>query len=385
MRRGGSGLLLTIVIGCALAAACADAPPRPAAAGAPVEIALPAALSPATPAEPSQMPTPARARRDAAVVANQACEGCHEEVAREWRASLHRTANTEPAYRRAFAIEPMPFCRSCHAPEANPAEPEAEAVGALGVGCVTCHVTTKDSLAGPGAAPVLAAPWTRPGSPPAAPHAVIRDERFARADACAGCHEFAFPTARGLSAAEMMQLTIAEHRASPAADRSCADCHMPAGGDGQRRRRSHEFPGSRDEALVRSAVAVEARRVSATRIAVTLSPSNAGHAFPTGDLFRRLSISAEALGADEMVLGQEERFLTRHWVLRPGQVGRRLLSDDRVHAAPVTVELEVGAAGEGRPIAWQVTYQRVAHPNGIDMSDVELEGEIRVASGKLGP
>lgn len=160
---------------------------------------------------------------------------------------------------------------------------------------------------------------------------------------------------------------------------------MPAGGDGLRRRRSHAFPGSRDEALVRSAVAVEARRVSATRIAVTLSPANAGHAFPTGDLFRRLSISAEALGADEMVLGQEERFLTRHWVLRPGQVGRRLLSDDRVHAAPVTVELEVGAAGEGRAIAWQVTYQRVAHPNGIDMSAVELEGEIRVASGKLGP
>lgn len=358
-----------LVIGGALGAACAaapDAPPRPAAAEA-----------------PARMPTPARARRDAAVAANQACEGCHEEVAREWRASLHRAANTEPAYRRAFAIEPMPFCRSCHAPEASSTEPEAEAVGALGIGCVTCHVTANDTLPGPGAAPVLAAPWTRPGSPPAAPHGVIRDARFARADACAACHEFAFPTARGLSAAEMMQLTITEHRASPAADRSCADCHMLASGDG--RRRSHEFPGSRDEALVRSAVAVEARRVSATRIAVTLSPANAGHAFPTGDLFRRLSISAEARGAGEVVLGQGERLLTRHWVFRPGQVGRRLLSDDRVRSAPVTVELEVGPAGEGRPITWRVMYQRVAHPNGIDMSDVELEGEIRVASGRLGP
>lgn len=103
---------------------------------------------------------PARARNQEAVIAQHACEACHLAEAAEWRVSLHHTADVEPSYRRAFAIEPLPFCRGCHAPEASPEEPETEAVAALGVGCVTCHVTN-------GA--VLAAPWTGASVPPPAP------------------------------------------------------------------------------------------------------------------------------------------------------------------------------------------------------------------------
>ena len=84
-------------------------------------------------------------------------------------------------------------------------------------------------------------------------------------------------------------------------------------------------------------------------------------------------------------MGEEERFLTRHFVLRPGQIGRRLVADDRVHAAPVVVELEVGPGGAGRTIGWQVAYQRVAHPKGVDERSAEIEGETRVASGRLPP
>ncbi|WP_438020920.1 multiheme c-type cytochrome [Sorangium sp. So ce315] len=360
--------------------ACAAAPDRPDRAGAPPASQAAAAAGAAQPPRPA-MPTPARGRLDAAVAANRACEGCHDEAAREWRASLHRSANTEPAYRRAFAIEPMPFCRGCHAPEAVPVEPEPEAVGALGVGCVTCHVTAASSA--DASAGVLAAPWTRPGPPPAAPHPVVRDARFAGAAACASCHEFSFPTARGGRRPEdLMQSTLTEHRRSPAADRPCADCHMPAGAAG---RRSHAFVGSRDPAFVRSAVSVSARRTSAAAVEITLAPANAGHAFPTGDLFRRLEISAEALGPDDMVLGHADRYLARHFEIRPGQIGRRLIADDRVHAAPVTVALEVGPAGAGREIAWRVAYQRVGHPEGVDERDALVEGEITVASGRLAP
>ncbi|EYF07768.1 multiheme c-type cytochrome [Chondromyces apiculatus] len=332
------------------------------------------------------MPTPARARLEAAVVVNLSCERCHADVAQEWRGSLHHAANTEPAYRRAFAIEPLPFCRSCHAPEAVPTEVESSLVGGLGVGCVTCHVTGDGAgeLARNAAfgVAVLAAPWRGAGKPPDAPHGVVREARFGGAEACAGCHEFAFPTARGGGVESLMQSTITEHRASAAAGQSCASCHMPAGKTG---RRSHGFVGSRDEAFVRSAVTVTARRMSATRVAVTLTPANSGHAFPTGDLFRRLSVSAEALGPDEMVMGEQERFLTRHFVLRPGQIGRRLVADDRVHGEAVVVELEVGPGGVGRTIGWQVAYQRVAHPNGVDERTATIEGEVRVASGRLPP
>ena len=375
-----------------LLGACAPAPETPRlSSAAPAGEAAATAPEAEDPAGGAPMPGPARGRQMAAVRDNQACEGCHEDVAREWRGSLHQRADLEPAYRRAFAIEPMPFCRSCHAPEATPTEPEGEEVAALGVGCVTCHVTR--------GAGVLAAPWAGAGAPPAAPHAVIRDARFAGADACASCHEFAFPMARGRQLADLMQSTVTEHRASTAAAEPCAGCHMPREGGGEAGlpggdvargaaapRRSHAFVGSRDAGFVRSAVRVEAARVSPTRVAISIAPTAAlGHAFPTGDLFRRLEVSAEAAGADDMVLGQALRYLTRHFVAPPGQIGRRLVADDRVHGEPLTVELDVGAAGEGRPIVWRVAYQRVAHPVGVDDREAEVEGEITVAAGRLSP
>jgi hypothetical protein len=33
---------------------------------------------------------------------------------------MHRQAHVDPVYQRAFAIKPMAFCQSCHAPEADP-------------------------------------------------------------------------------------------------------------------------------------------------------------------------------------------------------------------------------------------------------------------------
>jgi hypothetical protein len=68
--------------------------------------------------------------------------------------------------------------------------------------------------------------------------------------------------------------------------------------DPTRRHRSHAFVASRDPAFVRQAVRVQAVRDDATTILLTLSPGNVGHAFPTGDLFRRLVVVAEVPGDD---------------------------------------------------------------------------------------
>src|SRR5574343_638477 len=48
---------------------------------------------------------------------NEPCEGCHAEIAAEWRGSEHHTAFTDPVFQRAYGVEPLPFCRRCHAPE----------------------------------------------------------------------------------------------------------------------------------------------------------------------------------------------------------------------------------------------------------------------------
>lgn len=330
----------------------------------------PAAEGP-TGGAPAAMPGPARGRKADAVRENAACVGCHAAAATEWRASLHARANVEPTYRRAFAIEPLPFCRGCHAPEADPFEPESADVSALGVACVTCHVTDGG---------VLAAPRTDGHDDARAPHAITRDARFASRAACASCHEFAFPTALARptrSAGDMMQTTAIEHAASPAASTSCAECHMPRDGG---RARSHAFVASRDAATVKRAVAVRATRTGPSTARIELTPRAPGHAFPTGDLFRRVEVLAEATGPDTMVLGREARYLTRHFEPRRSGQGQRLLRDDRVMFETVHVDLDVGVAA---PISWRVAYQRVEHPSGADDGDAALDGEIVLGEGVL--
>ncbi|MFY0531589.1 multiheme c-type cytochrome [Nannocystis pusilla] len=66
---------------------------------------------------PGPAPHPAGVRLE---LDNDACEACHEVEAAQWRGSQHQTAYTEREFQRALAHEPMPFCRGCHAPEADP-------------------------------------------------------------------------------------------------------------------------------------------------------------------------------------------------------------------------------------------------------------------------
>ncbi|MFO0555801.1 MAG: multiheme c-type cytochrome [Polyangiaceae bacterium] len=344
-----------------------------AAHGPTEEPAPTASVSAAAPAGPP-MPFPGRARFAEAIRANEGCVTCHADVAATWAGSQHQRADLEPAYRKAFEIEPLPFCRACHAPEGDPSKDEPRDVAELGVGCVTCHVTDEGG--------VLAVPKSDSASDARAPHRIQRVADFASARACATCHEFRFPHGRGEGPGAFMQTTVTEHAASPVAEQACADCHMPRDTHGKR---SHAFAASRSQDVLRSAVDVTAERTGPRNVRVTLAPRHKGHAFPTGDLFRRLAITAEALGPDHMVLARTDKFLARHWGFKATQAGRELVRDDRVFYEPVSFDLELPEVASPVPIAFTVTYQRVAHPNGIDDSDAEIEGEIEIASQVLAP
>jgi Cytochrome c554 and c-prime len=319
------------------------------------------------------MPRPARNRMFDAVKANDGCVSCHRDVAEQWQASLHQRADIEPAYRRSFALEPLPFCRACHAPEGDPMSDEPQPVANIGVACVTCHVTSDEG--------VLAALGSSSAKRPA-PHGVVRSARFGTAAACASCHEFRFPGARGDSPSSFMQTTLSEHATSPASSRACADCHMPVLENGKR---SHAFSTSRDHGFLSKSIRIEAARLDEGRVRLRLEPLDPGHAFPTGDLFRRLELSAEISGPDNMSLGAASRYLTRHWGFKPKANGRELISDDRLFDRAIDVVLELGAGAKGHDIVWRVAYQRVAHPKGIDEASAEIEGEVVLGSGALSP
>lgn len=315
-------------------------------------------------------PGPARpGGRPGAHQRNAECEGCHRDVAGEWRGSLHQRAYIDAPFAEALTREPAAFCRGCHAPEADPAAPAPAELAGLGVGCVSCHVPQDRILAAPRAA----------GPPPAraspAPHEVVRTPGMAGDQACAGCHEFTLPRRPDV----WMQRTIGEHAESLHADVACADCHMPrlAGG-----RRDHRFLASRDPELLRRSLRVRAARDGDTA-RLTLEPGSVGHAVPTGDLFRRLVVEAEVADA-RGVLTREARALGRSFAAESGP--RVPIADDRVGAAPGSTEvaLVLGALAEGRSIRWRVRHERVAFA-ASEGEQVKVWGSTTIAEGTLAP
>jgi hypothetical protein len=317
-------------------------------------------------------PGPRAALRDAD--ANDACVGCHTDVAPSWRGSLHARAFVDDVFQRAFAVEPLAFCRDCHAPERGVAKGGDPAREALGVACVTCHDPA-------GRGEVLAAPRDAREAVTPSPHVIRREAAFATAAACVGCHDFPFPDveARGHDGLRM-QRTAVEHLASSFADTSCATCHMPkdatAAGP-----RGHGFSVAGDEALLRDALVAHATR-DGERIVVDLAPRRVGHAFPTGDLFRRLLVIAEVVGDDWQIFAHAERALGRSFAFAPNAVGamvQRETKDDRL-VGPTRLELALGPNARGRDIAWRVEWQRVLGARG---GEAVVAGAVVLASGRL--
>lgn len=329
-----------------------------------------------------RMPRPApQQNMSGRAASNAGCVGCHVDIAREWEGSLHRVSATDEPYVQAYAREPLRFCRKCHVPEARPDRAPSGWAEATGVGCVTCHVTQ--------AGTVLAAPGEG-----RAPHAVTRAAAFAGPEACGSCHAFGFPDAAVRDEPTAMQATIAEHASSWARDYACADCHMPWVEDAGGGHRSHAFAASRDPSMLARAIGASARRVGAGEVEVTLTPNAAGHAFPTGDLFRRLEVRVTVVapdGARRPLVARLGRTF-RQEVQTSGLTVRAEADDTRVKDAPVVLRFDLSEAPgpaamcedfNGVAVAWEVRYQRVAFPDGRRGGGAALDGEVIVAFGEL--
>jgi len=294
------------------------------------------------------------------VAANARCEGCHADVAAEWRGSLHAASWDDPVFLSAYAIEPLEFCRACHAPEA-PVEETSSPARHLGVGCITCHVPTT-------------------GTADAASHVTFVRQR-SDGEGCTTCHQFEFPEPQDAA----MQSTVAEHAASPEREQSCGACHMRTR-DAASAHVDHRFRVQGDAALLRGAVAAMARRDDARLAVVSLRTQTAGHAVPTGDMFRRLVVratageGADAVHAAPVVLARElVSVMTDHGPRRKQLGDRRLPADGQARAARLVFPRPV----DGLPIHWEVVYQRMG-PREAALFGVDLDREtVVVADGVL--
>lgn len=330
------------------------------------------------------LPGPApRPRRNALLNAraeNDACASCHADIAEEWRGSLHQRAFSDPVFQQAYAIEPVAFCRSCHAPEADPKAEPSQAAQAVGVGCTTCHVQGRDVVG------------SRENS--RAPHAVFADARLATTQACASCHQFDFPGEKS-----PMQDTVREHASSSFAKTECQGCHMPqvksrdAAGTGHR---SHAFKVIGDAAILKQGAKISASRPSAQKVLVSIAPSGAGHSFPTGDMFRRLEVRAFALDASGKVIAKAEPvFLGRTFTDRSRDrelsfaFHRTEAADSRVPppgaGGPLSVELRFGESVGAARIRFEVAYQRMSNAMAASFGVSQAMDEVVIGEGLLAP
>jgi hypothetical protein len=163
-----------------------------------------------------------------------------------------------------------------------------------------------------------------------------------------------------------MQRTVSEHATSRFSDRSCNSCHMPLAGE----TKSHRFAPD-----LRAALSTRVER-RAERLAVHLTPGAVGHAFPTGDLFRRLVVVGEVVDDDWILLARAEQSLARHFRFDEGV--QHEVADDRL-SGETTIELDLGPRARGHDFVWRVEYQRVAtmHGDRADVASREILAEGR--------
>jgi hypothetical protein len=214
---------------------------------------------------------------------------------------------------------------------------------------------------------------------------VRRDPRLSSEGACLRCHEFQFPDGRLRRRAELMQRTVSEHHASAEGNRSCIDCHMPRlRGPSGGLHRSHSFLSGHDAPTLRAALRVEATR-SRDSVTLLLTPQQVGHAFPTGDLFRRLVLTVAPEGAPRLPV--QHRELQRHFINEkqlPGHPVRVTARDDRL-TGPTAISFPLPALAEGRSVHYRIVYQRVAFPTDSGKGRAAVDGEVLLGSGTLPP
>lgn len=274
---------------------------------------------------------------------SETCIRCHPSEGAAWRLSGHATAREDPIFVAALADDEPRWCNGCHAPlSVTPTSrgvPSDAALDERGVGCAACHASGEGEVLATRSVP--------------APHPLKPTPALTRPDFCGNCHQFPFawegpPRRLELASHTAQQDTLEEWRRwSAGGGATCAGCHMP-GGD-------HGFGGVRRLEALKAAV-----KVTVKDGALHVSLVGVGHALPTGDVMRGLSLelSDDPLFTSPVTLAEFRReLLFQRW---PGESRRRLgVSADTRLLPGEPRRLPIPAAA--RPfVAWRLVYHLVS-------------------------
>jgi nitrate/TMAO reductase-like tetraheme cytochrome c subunit len=226
---------------------------------------------------------PPAAAEAAVFTSSNQCQACHADVFAEWSGSQHAQSWVNPAVRALSNDFANTDCIDCHAPRpvletglANRVLPR-ESRRNEGVDCIACHQLPNGRMAG----------TLQRDDVVCQPFATVD---LSRVEYCAPCHD--------------QHKTVEQWRGTEYAQQGigCVDCHMPFRGGDPNRGRDHAMHGGHSIELVRSAVALDAKRSGATIVASVTNVA-AGHHFPTDERSRAADVFWRPLGADGVGAG----------------------------------------------------------------------------------
>jgi hypothetical protein len=242
------------------------------------------------------------------------CRSCHKKEYEDWSHSGLAKAWTDPLFQEGFQFEKVDRCIYCHAPLQEQFQGLKQlphgSLAREGVNCAACHVREDQVY---------------PSDPAVRlPHlfqnrSYLKESRF-----CAGCHQFNFSaqlqgkiTTQNLASQNTYRewLSYKAHGGT----QTCQNCHMPEG--------RHIFIGPHDPDYLSKALTVKIVRL-ADGYLFKLKPNGVGHRFPTGDVFRRLTVEIAKPGQDQYkVIASFGRVFKNVQDSKTGHIIQKLVSD----------------------------------------------------------
>ncbi|MDX1957995.1 MAG: ammonia-forming cytochrome c nitrite reductase subunit c552 [Leptospiraceae bacterium] len=238
------------------------------------------------------------------LLSSKSCKSCHNETHYDWEHSRHKVSWTNPIFQDGFSVEKIITCIDCHSPlkeqvssilkNENTTNPLVQE----GVNCATCHLRENSILSNN---PLL---FSNPNHK--IPHKLTYSRELGSSEFCAGCHEFQFHKVQNgklVLLEEKMQTTYSEWKefiSKTESQETCQSCHMPD--------RKHSFQGAHDQNRVKQSVGLKLSRTK-DQVQFQIFSIGIGHNFPTGDLFRNITLEVKEEGSNHFntiyVIGRE--------------------------------------------------------------------------------
>lgn len=285
------------------------------------------------------------------------CTGCHHQEFADWSKSRHAHAYSNQNFLEGYFRETQVRCLNCHAPLKEQVHEIQHSprlkLAHEGVNCVACHVREGQ---------VQSSHKTGESY-----HAFVKNELLRSPRFCASCHEFnvnSLQDGKALLTPTNAQSTFSEWQRYQAQGgaRTCQQCHMPEG--------RHVFQGAHERTGTPLRVGV--RREGRLTV-LELSLEGVGHHFPSGDVFRHVTLEVRARGQRDF------QRVARFGRLYGGEPFHLLEDTSFVPGAPKRVSITLA-----RPFDYRLTYHFMSESEKNHSQTLLRDRERLLQQGTIG-